>query len=112
MPIRMSFLSRPKGITRVFYVSPMKRPPRNSRHGPKSLGIELLSSGAGLETLASHADVDIVLNGVVGFAGLRSTLAAAKAGKRIALANKESMVAGGELVNRDRSQGRRRDSPG
>jgi 1-deoxy-D-xylulose-5-phosphate reductoisomerase len=54
----------------------------------------------GLGELASHPDVDIVVNAVVGFAGLRSTLAAARAGKRIALANKESMVAGGDLVNK------------
>jgi len=66
----------------------------------KRLGVTLLSGQAGLEALASDSDVDIVLNAVVGFAGLRSTLAAARAGKRIALANKESMVAGGELVNR------------
>jgi 1-deoxy-D-xylulose-5-phosphate reductoisomerase len=60
----------------------------------------VFSGNDGLEEMASHPDVDIVVNAVVGFAGLRSTLAAAKAGKKIALANKESMVAGGELVNR------------
>ena len=60
----------------------------------------LLQGAKGLEDLASHTDVDIVLNAVSGFAGLRSTLAAAMAGKRIALANKESMVAGGEVVNK------------
>ncbi len=63
------------------------------------LGVKLLASDEGLEILASVGEADIVLNAVVGFAGLRSTLAAARAGKRIALANKESMVAGGELVN-------------
>ena len=62
--------------------------------------IDVYSEESGLEKLASHRDVDIVVNAVVGFAGLRSTLAAARAGKRIALANKESMVAGGDLVNR------------
>lgn len=61
---------------------------------------ELYTGAEGLESLASHPEIDIVVNAVVGFAGLRSTLAAAKAGKRIALANKESMVVGGELVNR------------
>jgi 1-deoxy-D-xylulose-5-phosphate reductoisomerase len=66
----------------------------------KGLSCQLLSGQDGLEKLASHPDVDTVVNGVVGFAGLRSTLAAARAGKKIALANKESMVAGGELVNR------------
>jgi 1-deoxy-D-xylulose-5-phosphate reductoisomerase len=71
----------------------------------KSLDVELLSGDSGLEALASHNDCDIVLNAVVGFAGLRSTLAAARSGKRIALANKESMVAGGALVNRVIRQG-------
>jgi 1-deoxy-D-xylulose-5-phosphate reductoisomerase len=68
-------------------------------------GVELLSGQDGLETLASQPETDIVLNAVVGFAGLRSTLAAAGAGKRIALANKESMVAGGELVNKTLHEG-------
>lgn len=61
--------------------------------------INVYSGEERLEKLASHPDIDIVVNAVVGFAGLRSTLAAARAGKRIALANKESMVAGGDLVN-------------
>jgi 1-deoxy-D-xylulose-5-phosphate reductoisomerase len=47
---------------------------------------------------ASHPDVDIVINAVVGAAGLEATLAALSAGKRLALANKESLVAGGPLV--------------
>ena len=47
---------------------------------------------------ATHPAVDIVINAVVGAAGLEATLAALKAGKRLALANKESLVAGGALV--------------
>jgi 1-deoxy-D-xylulose-5-phosphate reductoisomerase len=47
---------------------------------------------------ARHPDVDIVVNAVVGAAGLEATLAALEAGKRLALANKESLVAGGPLV--------------
>jgi 1-deoxy-D-xylulose-5-phosphate reductoisomerase len=43
-------------------------------------------------------DVDIVLNAIVGAAGLDATLAALKAGKRVALANKETLVVAGELV--------------
>src|SRR5688572_11273627 len=50
-----------------------------------------------LEAIA-RADVDIVINAVVGAAGLEATLAALNAGKRLALANKESLVAGGPLV--------------
>jgi 1-deoxy-D-xylulose-5-phosphate reductoisomerase len=47
---------------------------------------------------ATQSDVDIVLNAVVGAAGLDATLAALEKGKRVALANKESLVTGGHLV--------------
>ncbi len=47
---------------------------------------------------ATHPSADIVINAVVGAAGLEATLAALGAGKRLALANKESLVAGGALV--------------
>ena len=47
---------------------------------------------------ATHPEADIVVNAVVGAAGLEATLAALEAGKRLALANKESLVTGGELV--------------
>ena len=53
----------------------------------------------GEEALASLASLaDVVLNAVVGFAGLPVTLAALEAGKRLALANKESLIAGGPVV--------------
>ena len=58
-----------------------------------------------LAALAAAADVDVVLNAVVGFAGLPATIAALEAGKRLALANKESLIAGGPVVNRARSRG-------
>lgn len=51
-----------------------------------------------LVTAATRDDVDVVLNAVVGAAGLPATLAALEAGKRVALANKESLVVAGELV--------------
>lgn len=50
-----------------------------------------------LESLASHPDVDSVMAGIVGAAGLAPTLAAARAGKRVMLANKESLVMTGPL---------------
>lgn len=53
-----------------------------------------------LAEAAGDPRVDIVVNALVGFAGLEATLAALTAGKRLALANKESLVAGGELVMR------------
>jgi 1-deoxy-D-xylulose-5-phosphate reductoisomerase len=61
-------------------------------------GTEVLAGEGALATIA--ADADIVLNGVVGFDGLPVTLAALLAGKRLALANKESLIAGGPVVQR------------
>ena len=52
----------------------------------------------GLLSAATHPEADIVLNAIVGAAGLEATLAALESGKRLALANKESLVAGGDLV--------------
>jgi 1-deoxy-D-xylulose-5-phosphate reductoisomerase len=51
-----------------------------------------------LITAATRQDVDIVLNAIVGAAGLDATLAALEAGKRVALANKETLVIAGDLV--------------
>ena len=51
-------------------------------------------------SLVRSADVDIVVGAMVGFSGLRPTLAALEAGKIVALANKETLVAAGSLVTR------------
>jgi len=64
--------------------------------------------GKGPECLveaATHPDVRIVVNGIVGAAGLEATLAALRAGKRVALANKETLVMAGELVTRAAREG-------
>ena len=53
--------------------------------------------GAAAEEMSRADDVDVVLNGIVGAAGLRASVAALTAGKTLALANKESLVAGGEV---------------
>ena len=58
-----------------------------------------------LAALAAAPDVDVVLNAVVGFAGLPATLGALGAGKRLALANKESLIAAGPVVNAVRRRG-------
>ena len=58
---------------------------------------------SGVECLVeavTRPDVSIVINGIVGAAGLEATLAALRAGKRVALANKETLVMAGELVTR------------
>jgi 1-deoxy-D-xylulose-5-phosphate reductoisomerase len=58
------------------------------------LSCELIS----LEELSSHPDVDIVVIATSGTAGLRATLSAVEASKTVALANKESLVAAGEII--------------
>jgi 1-deoxy-D-xylulose-5-phosphate reductoisomerase len=55
---------------------------------------------------ATRDDADIVLNAIVGAAGLDATIAALRAGKRVALANKETLVVAGELVSRAAAEGR------
>lgn len=61
---------------------------------------EVLVGNEGLCAIAAHSDVDLVVCALVGFAGLRPTLCAVDAGKTVALANKEVLVAGGEIVTR------------
>ena len=70
-----------------------------STHLPSSdgFGCKVLTGPGSAERLAA-APADTVLNGIVGFAGLAATVAALEAGNRLALANKESLVAGGEWV--------------
>jgi 1-deoxy-D-xylulose-5-phosphate reductoisomerase len=64
-------------------------------------GVEVLAGPGALAAISTEAEV--VVNGVVGFAGLPVTLAALGAGRRLALANKESLIAGGPVVQRVRS---------
>ena len=59
--------------------------------------IEIFSGVEGLTNVASHIDTDYVMAAIVGAAGLLPTLAAAHAGKRVLLANKESLVMSGKL---------------
>jgi 1-deoxy-D-xylulose-5-phosphate reductoisomerase len=59
---------------------------------------EVLSGPEGVRTLVERAEPDLVLNAIVGSAGLGPTIAALSAGIDLALANKESLVVGGELV--------------
>jgi len=66
--------------------------------GPlEGLAAEVLAGPGSAERL-SRAPSDVVLNGIVGFAGLAATVGALQANNRVALANKESLVAGGEWV--------------
>lgn len=65
---------------------------------------EILTGDAGLRAVASAPEVDIVVSGAVGAAGLLPTWVAVQAGKTVALANKESMVLAGELLSRTASE--------
>ena len=61
-------------------------------------GVTVLSGEKALAKVASHKKTDCVMAAIVGSAGMSSTLAAAEAGKRIMLANKESLVLAGNLL--------------
>ncbi|MGQ0804254.1 MAG: 1-deoxy-D-xylulose-5-phosphate reductoisomerase [Actinomycetota bacterium] len=72
---------------------------------PEELARSCADDPGALAELAAHPDADVVVNAVVGFAGLPATLAALEHGKRLALANKESLIAGGPVVATVRQAG-------
>lgn len=77
----------------------------------KSIGIaeiEIVHGAAGTVRVATHADVDFVVSAIVGVAGLEATYEAVKAGKSVGLANKECLVAAGELIT---AEARRQAKP-
>ena len=67
---------------------------RVADHG---LTTQVLGGSAAIELAAAHQDTDIVMAAIVGAAGLGACMAAALAGKRLLLANKEALVVGGEV---------------
>mmetsp|Transcript_995 Transcript_995/g.2839 ORF Transcript_995/g.2839 Transcript_995/m.2839 type:complete len:495 (-) Transcript_995:87-1571(-) len=60
--------------------------------------IKVVAGDSGVVETAAHGDAEMVVTGIVGCAGLLPTIAAIKAGKNIALANKETLIAGGPVV--------------
>src|SRR5215469_13534531 len=76
----------------------------------KSVGIteiEIVHGAAGTVRVATHGDADFVVSAIVGVAGLEATYEAVKAGKTVGLANKECLVAAGELITAEaRRQGK------
>ncbi|BCW99602.1 MAG: 1-deoxy-D-xylulose 5-phosphate reductoisomerase [Armatimonadota bacterium] len=70
------------------------------REHPACAGVEVLCGQEGMCRIASDPEVETVVVGVQGFAGLRPTIAAAEAGKQIAIASKEVLVAAKEPVRR------------
>ncbi len=94
-------ISKEFNVRAIGVVSERDRDELRSLVGPET---EIVIGGEGLAQLAASAD--IVVNAVVGFAGLPVTLSALGAGKRLALANKESLIAAAPLVAKVR------DTPG
>jgi 1-deoxy-D-xylulose-5-phosphate reductoisomerase len=70
-------------------------------------GIEVVHGAAGTVQVATHSEVDFVVSAIVGVAGLEATYEAVRAGKTVGLANKECLVAAGELITAEaRKQGK------
>jgi len=70
----------------------------------KGLGIEVLSGRERLLELAARPDQDLLLNGLVGAAGMEPTLRAIQAGVNVALSNKESLVMAGQLIEEEQKK--------
>ncbi|MGE5585426.1 MAG: 1-deoxy-D-xylulose-5-phosphate reductoisomerase [Bacillota bacterium] len=73
---------------------------RGGGSGP-ARDVEVIAGAKAAESVAAHPEVDLVLSAIVGVAGLGPTLAAIRQGKTVALANKETLVAGGRLVTEE-----------
>lgn len=71
---------------------------KNLRNSLRDTSVRVLEGMVGLEELATMSEAHLIVNALVGSAGLLPTLRAIGAGKDLALANKESLVVGGELV--------------
>jgi 1-deoxy-D-xylulose-5-phosphate reductoisomerase len=70
-------------------------------------GVEVVHGAAGTVQVATHPEVDFVVSAIVGVAGLEATYEAVRAGKTVGLANKECLVAAGELITEEaRKQGK------
>ena len=79
---------------------PAAAPGLADRLAASGCATEVLAGPQALEEVAAHREVDAVMAAIVGAAGLRPAVAAARAGKRILLANKESLVMAGEVFLR------------
>ena len=70
-------------------------------------GVEVIHGSAGTVQVATHPEVDFVVSAIVGVAGLEATYEAGRAGKTVGVANKECLVAAGELITEEaRRQGK------
>ncbi len=71
---------------------------RTRLHSAGISGVEVVHGTAGTVRVATHPDVNFVVSAIVGVAGLEATYAAVQAGKTVGLANKECLVAAGDLI--------------
>ncbi len=78
-------------------IDPTEAERLQSRVSERGLATEVLCGEENLARVASHSDVDVVMAAIVGAAGLKPTMAAVEAGKKVLLANKESLVMAGGL---------------
>ncbi|MFA6450616.1 MAG: 1-deoxy-D-xylulose-5-phosphate reductoisomerase [bacterium] len=81
------------------------------RPAARAAGFKLYEGDSGLAALAAADGADTVFNAIVGVAGLKPTLAALEAGRSVLMANKESIVAGGDLINKTAKNNRARLIP-
>jgi 1-deoxy-D-xylulose-5-phosphate reductoisomerase len=80
---------------------------RDRLHESDVYDVDVVSGPAGAVQVSTHPDVDFVVSAIVGVAGLEATYEAVKAGKAVGLANKECLVAAGELITAEaRRQGK------
>jgi|TARA_B110000263_G_scaffold186469_1_gene164123 1-deoxy-D-xylulose-5-phosphate reductoisomerase len=66
----------------------------------KFLGIKVFTGAESIDQIVTSDEIDVVLTALVGYSGLKPTISAIKSGKKIALANKETLVVAGELITR------------
>jgi 1-deoxy-D-xylulose-5-phosphate reductoisomerase len=66
----------------------------------KILGIKVFTGAESIDQIVTSDEIDVVLTALVGYSGLKPTISAIKSGKKIALANKETLVVAGELITR------------
>ncbi len=70
------------------------------KEGLRNKKIKVLAGPEAIEQVVASSTVDVVVASIVGYSGLRPTISAIKAGKKIALANKETLVVAGEIIKR------------
>ena len=86
---------------RIAVLSGMPEDRQLRRRFTEAGGTELVFGAAALEEVAAHPDCDTVMAAIVGAAGLQPTLAAARAGRKVLLANKEALVMAGPVFMRE-----------